>query len=73
MNNKNNYSIWRSKNYDFVLSSFLFFFSLNIKQKFEFLEHLLDGEKLLSVVLGVVSFSFDKPLHFHDTTFFRTA
>ena len=30
---------------------------------------LIDGEKLLSVVVGVVSFSADKPLDFHDTIF----
>ena len=42
---------------------------LNIKQKFEFLYHLIDGEKLLSVVVGVVRFSADKTLDFHDTTF----
>ena len=27
------------------------------------------GEKLLSVVVGVVSFSAEKPLDFHDTIF----
>ena len=42
---------------------------LNIKQKFEFSYHLIDGERLLLVVVGVVSFSADKPLDFHDTTF----
>ena len=34
---------------------------LNIKQKFEFSYHLIDGEKLLQVVVGAVSFSVDKP------------
>ena len=42
---------------------------LNIKQKFEFPYHLNDGERLLSVVEGVVSFSVDKPLDIGDTTF----
>ena len=42
---------------------------LNIKQKFEFLFDLIDGERLLSVVVGVVSFLADKPLDFYDTTF----
>ena len=42
---------------------------LNTKQKFEFRYHLIDGEKLLSAVLVVVSFSADKPLDFHDTIF----
>ena len=42
---------------------------LNIKQKFKFLYHLIDGEKLLSVVVGVVRFSADKTLDFHDTPF----
>ena len=35
---------------------------LNFKQKFEFPYDLIDGERLLSVVVGVVSFSVDKPL-----------
>ena len=42
---------------------------LNIKQKFESLYHLIDGERLLSILVGVVSFSVYKPLDFHDTTF----
>ena len=42
---------------------------LNIKQKFEFSCHLIDGKRLLSVVVGAVRFSADKPLDFHDTTF----
>ena len=42
--------------------------NLNIKQKFEFLFHIIDGERLLSFMVGVVSFSFDKPSDFHDTT-----
>ena len=43
-------------------------FPLNIEQKFEFPYHLIYGERLLSVVVGVVNFSTDKPLDFHDTT-----
>ena len=66
--------MWKSKNYDLCFKQlFVVFFPLNIKQKFEHLEHLIDRDKLLSVVLGVVSFSFNKPLDFHDTTFFRIA
>ena len=42
---------------------------LNTKQKFEFPYQLTDEERLLSVVLGVASFSVDKPLDFHDTIF----
>ena len=42
---------------------------LNVIQKFESPYHLIDGEKLLSAVVGVLSFSVDKPLAFHDTTF----
>ena len=43
--------------------------SLNTKQKYESLYCLNDGERLLSVMVGVVSSSPDKPLDFHDTTF----
>ena len=42
---------------------------LNIKQNFEFPYQLIDGERLLSVVVGVVNFSFDKPSSFHGTLF----
>ena len=42
---------------------------LNIKQKYEFLYHFVDRERVLSVVVGVVSFSVNKPLEFHHTTF----
>ena len=42
---------------------------LNIKQKFESLCHLIDGERLLSVAVSVVTFSVDKPLDFHGTNF----
>ena len=42
---------------------------LNTKQKFEFLYHLIDGERLLPAVVGVVIFSADKPLDVHDTFF----
>ena len=43
--------------------------SLDTKQEFEFMYHLIDGERLLSVVVGVASVSADKPLDFHDTVF----
>ena len=43
--------------------------SLNTKQKFEFSYHSFDGERLLSVAVGVVGCSADKPLDFHDTIF----
>ena len=39
---------------------------LNDKEKFESLYHLFNGERLLSVVVGIVSFLADKLLHFHD-------
>ena len=42
---------------------------LNIKQKFEFSYHLIIGERLLSVVVGVINFWVNKYLDFHDTTF----
>ena len=42
---------------------------LDMKQKFGFSSHLIDGEKLLSVVIGVPTFLTDKPLDFHNTTF----
>ena len=42
---------------------------LNIKQKFEFLYHLVDGERRLSVVVGEASFLVDKSLDVHGTTF----
>ena len=42
---------------------------LDIKQKFEFSYHLIDGERLLSVLVRIVSFPVNKTLHFHDTTF----
>ena len=42
---------------------------LDIKQKFGFSYHLIDGERLLSVVIGVPTFLTDKPLDFHNTTF----
>ena len=46
----------------FVLSSFF-------KQKFEFSYHLIEGERLSSVVVGAVKVSADKHLDFHNTTF----
>ena len=42
---------------------------LNTKQKLEFPYHLIDGERLLLVVVRVVSFLVDKPLDFHDANF----
>ena len=42
---------------------------LKIKQKFEFLYHLIDAERLLSVVGRAVSFSADKSLDFHNKIF----
>ena len=42
---------------------------LNIKQNFESGYHLIDGEKLLSVVVGVASFSIGKDLDLLDVTF----
>ena len=43
--------------------------SLDTKQKFQFPYHLIDGERLVSVMLEVVRFTAEKPLDFHDTTF----
>ena len=40
---------------------------LNIKQKCDSMYHLIDGEKVLPVVVRIVSFSVHKPLDFHDT------
>ena len=44
---------------------------LNAEQKFKFLYHLADGERLLSEVVGEVRFSADTPLTFFDITFFQ--
>ena len=54
-----------------VTKSCVFFkkLPLNTKQKFESLYHLIDGERLLSLVVEVVSFSPDKPFDFDGTTF----
>ena len=41
----------------------------NIRQKFESQYHLIDGERLLSLVVGEISFLVDIPLDLHDTTF----
>ena len=43
------------------------FVPLNTIQKFPY--HLINGQRLLSVVAGVVSFSADKPSNFHYTMF----
>ena len=40
-----------------------------ISKNFESPYQLNDRERLLSVVVGVVSLLADKPLDFHDTTF----
>ena len=42
---------------------------LNTKEKVKSLYHSIDGERLLPLVVAVVSFSAGKPLDFHDTTF----
>ena len=42
---------------------------LNIKQKLEFSNQLIDGERLLPAIVRVTSFLADKPLDFYDTTF----
>ena len=39
------------------------------QQKFEFLYQLVERKRLLSTVVGVATFSSDKHLDFHDTTF----
>ena len=43
--------------------------SLNTKQNLGFPYHLIDGERLLLVVVGVVRFLADKLLDFYDTIF----
>ena len=45
--------------------------SLNIKQKFQFLYHIIDRIEYYidTLRVGVVRFLADKPLDFHDTTF----
>ena len=40
---------------------------LNIKKKIEVWYHLIHEKRLLSVVVGVLSFSAVKPCHFHYT------
>ena len=55
----------RSKNCLFCLKQF----SLIIKQILEFSYHLIDWERLLSVVVGGVGFLLGKPLDFHETPF----
>ena len=42
---------------------------LKDKQKFESSYQLIDGERLLPLVAGVVSFLASKLLDFHDATF----
>ena len=42
---------------------------LNTKEIFESPYHLIDGKRLLSVAVKVVSFLADKPLDFHNKTF----
>ena len=41
----------------------------DIEQKSELSYHLIFGERILSVMAGVVSSSVEKLLDFHDTTF----
>ena len=43
--------------------------SLNIKQKFESLYRSIDGERPLSVVVGVVGLLVEKPLYSRNATF----
>ena len=42
---------------------------LNTKQIVLLPHCLIDGGRLLSVVIGLISFSVDKPLDFHDAIF----
>ena len=50
---------------------FFFFLQvyLNIKDNFEYLYQSVDCKRLLSMVVGVVRSSCEKPLDIHDTTF----
>ena len=59
------YYVWRSKSCSFCFKQL----PLNITQRFYGSCHLIDGERLLSVVVGVVNISVEKTLDFHDTTF----
>ena len=43
--------------------------TLYTKQNFRFLFNLIDGERLLLVVLGVTILSDKKPADFHNTNF----
>ena len=36
---------------------------------FEFSYHLIDGERSLSTIVGIVHFSANKPWDFHNVTF----
>ena len=56
--------IWRIKSCIFCFNQL----PLNIKHNLEFSFHLIDGGRLLWVVVGVVSLSVDKPLDFYDIT-----
>ena len=47
----------------------LFSFLAAFLQKFDFSFYLIDGERLFSVVVGLVRFLVNKPLDFHDATF----
>ena len=42
---------------------------LNVKQRFEFSYHLIDGEGMVSVLVRIVRFLADKPLDFHNAIF----
>ena len=42
---------------------------INTKQTFKFMCHLIDGERLWAVVVEIVTFSADKTLDLHVTTF----
>ena len=65
LKNKKTYYVWRSKSCVFCFKQL----PLNITQTFKGLCHLIDGERLLSVVVGEVNISVEKKLDFHDTTF----
>ena len=64
MNSKKKYYVWRSKSRVFCFKQI----PLIIKQKSDFLYHLIDGVKLLSLGVEVVDVSVEKPLDIHDAS-----
>ena len=51
------------------MAFFLFWSASFYEENFESSCHLNVGEKILSIVVGIVRFLDDKPLDFHDKAF----